>query len=345
MSRRALFLTPIYDPQVGGAAVHFKQLSTGLVENGTIDSFVIITASSSSAELFEATDHGRIFRVLFSPKSIHKRWSKPKVASNYVLATMFTIIAMLVYRVSTVHTHTKPYFSFSVRVANLLDRNVIIDGRDLGAPSFPPTGDVFVCISRNIEEKTTDRDEEVLYIPVGIDSDELDVGCENVQTPAEPYLLFVGDIAPRKGVPELMGAISASELDRKLILIGEHIDSGIDLQGPENVTYLGALSHEIVLCYIREADLVILPSEEEALGRVILEALFHQTDVICPPNVPEYRENLPDQTLTSVSVEEIQKQVEKVLSHEREPGEYPIERHFLPNVLSEYDCLYKSILS
>lgn len=343
MTRRALFLTPIFDPQVGGASVHFKQLSTGMVDRGAIDSFIIITSSAPEAPIYERIDHGRIFRVLFSPKSIQKRWSKQKVVLNYLSATLFTILAILLYRVSLVHTHTRPYFSLPVRVAKMSGRPVIVDGRDLGAPSFGATGSVFVCASRNIEEKARTRDETIRYIPIGIDPEELDVSCENVQTPSDPYLLYVGDIATRKGVPELLAAHGSGSMDKQLVLIGECIDTSMDFEGRELVTYLGTLPHNDVLCYIRDADLVVLPSKEEALGRVILEAKYHGTPFVCPPGVPEYSENLPDNTLTSVTATDIQNKIEKITNHNSVRGGYDIERHFLPNVLSEYHNLYDNL--
>jgi glycosyltransferase involved in cell wall biosynthesis len=96
-------------------------------------------------------------------------------------------------------------------MAKFVGRSVVIDGRDLGAPKFAATGDVFICASKNIQQKAGDRNEQLVHIPVGINPDELDVDCRNVRTPSDPFLLFVGDIAKRKGVPELLDAYASEQ--------------------------------------------------------------------------------------------------------------------------------------
>lgn len=343
MPERALFLTPMFEPQVGGAAVHFGHLTEGLVKSGAIESFVLVTSHSPGVTTYERTDSGRVFRVLSSPSSIHEGFSKTKIGWNYLIATVAALLAMMFYRLSVLHTHTKPYFEPAVRVATFLGWDVIIDGQDLGAPSFSATGDVFVCISRNIEEKATGRSEKVVHIPVGIDPDSFDVDCARVDLPNEPYLLFVGDIVDRKGVPELLEAHNRISTGKELVLIGEHVQDSIELDTYENVRFLGPLQHEIALCFIEEADVVILPSKEEALGRVILEALVLGTPVICPPDVPEYRDHLPEVTLASVEVEAIQNLLTSARPNGGRKMEYPIERHYLDNVVTEYAAVYEQL--
>lgn len=343
MSHRALYLTPIYDPQVGGAAVHFEQITQGLMEEGTIESYTVISSYAPEAPLFERTDGGRVFRVLFSPKSIHRRWSKHKVALNYLIATVFTVLALLLCRVTVVHTHTKPYFSLPVWIARSYGSKIIIDGQDLGSPSFPLTGDVFVSISENIKQKALDRNERIETIPVGIDPETLAVSCDEVETPSDPYLLYVGDITDRKGVPELLKAHESLSEEISLLLIGEHVNSSINLENRANVHYLGTRSHMEVLCYIRSADLVILPSKEEALGRVILESLFHKTPVVCPPGVPEYQRHIPDTVVSPVEPCEIKNAIDSGLRKQEGASEYPLDRHFTSNVVSEYGSLYASL--
>lgn len=343
MCDKALFLTPIYDPYVGGAAVHFKQLSEGLVDQGAIDSFVIISAYSSEAPIFESRSSGQIFRVLFSPSSIHRRLSKPKIAANYIFSIFFTIISHLIFQVSIVHSHTKRYFSISIEISKLFESKVIIDGRDLGAPLFSPTGDVFVAASENIAKKATNRDERIVQIPIGIDPDELTVDCSNVSTPSEQYLLFVGDITDRKGVPELLAAYESNQFDRKLLLIGEWIDQDIDIEGVGGVQYLGPKTHSKVLCYIRDADLVVLPSKEEGLPRVVLESVFHNTPVLCPPVVPEFQHYIPDITLSAIEPIEIQKTIKQIFDEDLSADNYPLKKHQVSNVVSRYSSLYASL--
>lgn len=342
-SETALYLTPIYKPYVGGAAVHFDQISTGLVDDNRINSSIVISAYATGAPIYESLPTGKVFRVLFSPSSIHRRWSKPKVIMNYILATVLTIVSLLVFRVSIVHTHTKRYFTLPVRVAKLMSAKIIVDGRDLGAPSFGSTGDVFVAASENIATRATDRREPIVEIPIGIDPDELTVECDDVETPSQQYMLFVGDIAERKGVPELLSAYRSNSHGRKLVMIGERIDRDIDMKSVDGAEYLGPMAHADVLCYIREADVVILPSIEEGLPRVILEAIFHETPVVCPPVVPEFRELLPQMTVSVISPEEIETTIAHILATDTSPDNYPIERHDISNVVQRYSDVYDSL--
>lgn len=343
MSDHALFLTPIFDPYAGGAGIHFDQISTGLVDEGAIDSYVIISAYSDEAPVFESRANGRIFRVLFSPSSIHYRWSKCKIALNYLLATLFTIVSFIVFHTSIVHTHAKRYFTVPVWVAKRMGLYVIIDGRDLGAPSFSATGHIFIAASDNIANNARKRDEQVVKIPIGIDPSELSIECSGVAIPQESYFLFVGDIVKRKGVPELLSAYKNNSRDANLLLIGEHIDRNIMVDDIENIQYLGTKPHKTVLCYIQSADMVILPSKEEALGRVILEAIFHQTQVICPPTVPEFQHNLPQSTLSSIEPTEITEKIDEILHRGVDLDSYPIENHYMSNIIKKYASVYSTL--
>ncbi|WP_079978692.1 glycosyltransferase family 4 protein [Halolamina sediminis] len=345
MAERALFLTPIFEPYVGGAAVHFDQLTRGLIENETISFFILISAYSPEAPIYEPRQNGIILRVLFSPNSIHRGWSKPKIIANYLIATIFSLASIFLFNTSIMHTHTRNYFSWAVRVAKAAGVSVVVDGRDLGAPSFPATGDVFVAISDNIYNKADDRDERLIRIPVGINPKTLSVNCQDVSTPAEPYFLFVGDITERKGVPELLDAYESDPRGRKLVLIGERVNADIDIERLDTISYLGPQPHKEVLCYIRAADIVFLPSKEEGLPRVVLESVFHETPVVCPPIVPEFHQHLPEMTLSAIDASEIQNTIDRILDEGLEPDEFPIKEHYVSNVVDEYSSLYKSLSS
>lgn len=341
MTDRALFLTPIYEPYVGGAAVHFKQLSRGLLESGAISSYVIISAYSPIAPIYETTDDGTIVRILFSPNTINREWSTTKVILNYLLVALLTLLFLS--RVSVVHTHTRSYFTVGARLAKLARKHVIIDGRDLGAPSFAARGDVFVCASKNIEREARERAEQVVYIPVGIDPEALMVDPGTTETPTDPYVLFVGDVTRRKGVPELLQAHDSSDRNLQLLLIGEQVTDDIQIGEFSDVSYLGPCAHEEVLCYIRNAELVVLPSKEEGLPRVVLESVFHDTPVLCPPVVPECRQFLEEMTLSSVDSAEIRERMNDVLDRGLEPDKFPIKDHYLSNVIRQYVSVYKSL--
>lgn len=106
-----------------------------------------------------------------------------------------------------------------------------------------------------------------------------------------PQLLFVGNLSVRKGVPELLRALALSPLagvPLRLTLAG-----GGDIEGfraiaqamglEDRVRFAGWTEQAQVARLMSEADLLVLPSHDEGLPLVILEALACGVPVVCTP--------------------------------------------------------------
>ncbi len=106
-----------------------------------------------------------------------------------------------------------------------------------------------------------------------------------------PQLLFVGNLSVRKGVPELLRALALSPLagmPLRLTLAG-----GGDIEGfraiaqamglGNRVCFAGWTEQAQVARLMSEADLLVLPSHDEGLPLVILEALACGVPVVCTP--------------------------------------------------------------
>lgn len=104
-------------------------------------------------------------------------------------------------------------------------------------------------------------------------------------------LLFVGNLSARKGVPELLRALALSPLAQmplRLTLAG-----GGDVQAfraiaaalglGERVHFEGWADQRRVAQLMSESDLLVLPSYDEGLPLVILEALACGVPVVCTP--------------------------------------------------------------
>jgi glycosyltransferase involved in cell wall biosynthesis len=104
-------------------------------------------------------------------------------------------------------------------------------------------------------------------------------------------LLFVGNLSERKGVTDLLQALSRpgfEDLQLELVLAG-----GGDIQGyqakanalglEEKVRFTGWSEQKEVAALMAEADLLVLPSYDEGLPLVILEALANGVAVVCTP--------------------------------------------------------------
>jgi glycosyltransferase involved in cell wall biosynthesis len=122
------------------------------------------------------------------------------------------------------------------------------------------------------------REEAIELIPNGIDPDEL--GPLPAQRPTEHRVLYVGRLAPEKGVEDLIEAIritrlpltivGSGPLERELRAQGAHLP--IDFVGPRLRSELGALyaSHSVTC----------VPSISDPLPTVVLESLLCGTPVV-----------------------------------------------------------------
>jgi len=111
------------------------------------------------------------------------------------------------------------------------------------------------------------------------------------------HLLFVGNLSERKGVSDLLHALAAPPLRErnvKLTLAGggplDHYQQLAECLGiADHTRFAGWLTQDGARDLMLSADALILPSYDEGLPLVILEALASGTPVICTPvgSVPE----------------------------------------------------------
>jgi glycosyltransferase involved in cell wall biosynthesis len=160
-----------------------------------------------------------------------------------------------------------------------------------------------VTISRALEEEFLHwpgamRRRRVETIPDGIDFDRLaatDDGRDVRQAfgipPEAPLLLQVGHLTPRKDQALLLGAAAAlpEALRPHVVLLGgekpQEADYARALRARAAEADLAGRVHfagfaEAVGAYYRAADVLALPSREEGLGLVSLEAMHYETPVV-----------------------------------------------------------------
>ncbi len=119
-----------------------------------------------------------------------------------------------------------------------------------------------------------------------------------------PYVLFVGRLAPNKGLLTLVEAFrSLAEHDPEASLVLVGADGGMDRAISARVRALGLerrvyrVGHveddALLATSLRDARLFVLPSEYEAFGLVLLEALAQGTPVIASRvgGIPEFIED------------------------------------------------------
>jgi len=97
------------------------------------------------------------------------------------------------------------------------------------------------------------------------------------------YVLYVGNLKVSKGCEDLLHAIAAAaggiEPDVRLVFAGSGPDSNrivdlaTSLRIENRVQFLGGVSHDMLPVWYRSADLVCLPSHNEGVPNVLLEAM------------------------------------------------------------------------
>ncbi len=140
---------------------------------------------------------------------------------------------------------------------------------------------------RGLVPGAADRVETVLF-PVDTDRFRPDPAAR-AESPHVPYLLLAARINdPRKNVPMLLDAfaqINAARPDLSLVLVGEEPNDVLRAQVvrlglEEAVVFGGIVPADELLRLYQGAELFVLPSLQEGLGIVVLEALACGTPVV-----------------------------------------------------------------
>ncbi len=127
--------------------------------------------------------------------------------------------------------------------------------------------------------------ERMEVLPDGIDVDRFTPG----PAAREPLLLFVGSLIERKGAQHLLDAlpdIAARFPEVRLAIVGDGPQrSALEQQAralglADRVEFVGFQSQAQIAVWMRRARLFVLPSLEEALGIVLLEALASGTPCV-----------------------------------------------------------------
>ncbi|MUK02267.1 glycosyltransferase [Vibrio cholerae] len=133
----------------------------------------------------------------------------------------------------------------------------------------------------------------ITVIPHGIDSGLFHETChisESVQNklPTENFVLYVGNIEPRKNLLELIAAFGSPEIIELgiiLVIAGKpawhHSEILREASKANNVIYLGFVSSADRIALMQACQLFVFPSLYEGFGFPVLEALAAGAVVVC----------------------------------------------------------------
>jgi glycosyltransferase involved in cell wall biosynthesis len=126
----------------------------------------------------------------------------------------------------------------------------------------------------------------IAIIPNGVDTDQFAPPSHGAR---EPLMVFVGSLIERKGVAHLLSALPtvfSSFPELRMAIIGQGPEEAAlrkqaeALDISQRVLFAGPQSQDAVRNWLQRAQLLILPSLEEGLGVVLLEALACGTPVV-----------------------------------------------------------------
>lgn len=140
-----------------------------------------------------------------------------------------------------------------------------------------------------------------------------------------PVLLFVGNLLPVKNPQLLMDAhallCKKRNLKPELVIIGEGpLRETLEKRGQRHVVFLGGRKPEFIAQYMRAADVLCIPSQNEGVPNVMLEALSTGLPVAATPvgGIPEIIDRQTVGTLAEKATPEaFADAIEKVLSRMR----------------------------
>jgi glycosyltransferase involved in cell wall biosynthesis len=113
--------------------------------------------------------------------------------------------------------------------------------------------------------------------------------------PDRPFLLYVGDLSPKKNVAFLVRAFTRADVPGRLVLVGRPRDSypeleaELDRAGRERVLIVDGASEAEVDGLYRAATALFLPSRYEGFGFTPLEAMARGCPVVAS-DIPAVRE-------------------------------------------------------
>jgi glycosyltransferase involved in cell wall biosynthesis len=140
------------------------------------------------------------------------------------------------------------------------------------------------------------RDHMILATLLGVDESRLviahncvpDPGAHNVRAGEPPLIVFLGRLSERKGVPELLLALShpvMKELRWRAVLAGDgpvedYRRQAADMGLSGLVEMPGWLGADETRALCARADILVLPSHAEGLAMAVLEGLSHGLAVV-----------------------------------------------------------------
>lgn len=209
-----------------------------------------------------------------------------------------------------------------------------------------------ICVSKGVEDdllnhfKLKPKFIQTIYNPFEIDKIQNLMNEKVIDLPSKPYLVAVSSFKKQKNIPRLLEAFYRTNINtHQLVIIGKGNDAEIKpikkliqtLGIQDSVLLLGF--RENPYPYIKTADLLILSSDFEGFGNVIVESLMCKTMVVstnCPSGPAEILNGQLSQYLAELSSESLAGKILFALENKIEIKESDYLRFSTKQITKQY---------
>ncbi|PIN99963.1 hypothetical protein COT72_03965 [archaeon CG10_big_fil_rev_8_21_14_0_10_43_11] len=297
---KLLLVSPIFEPTRGGASIYFAMLVGYFTHDPDVDAICLLTVFNKHAKIVEK--RGKIIFLRVLPKNYLRKTryiGALAERTKYLLSFVLSFFVISFFNPSIVHAHSHVDCYGTILAAKLLGKPLITDVRDTGCErKIFSKGDRVIVMSENTKKHVNSLNKEkVNYIPLPFEAQLpkksfVEKVISTYGLNGVNFLIFVGDASNDKGLLNLIKAMKFLEKDKlHLVIIGKNSLGEVlakYTRKNQRIHYLDQLDPPAVLSLISVAKMLILPSKREALGRVVLEALFCGTQVLVPDFISEF---------------------------------------------------------
>lgn len=357
-----MIVTPFLFPSVGGAAIYYRLLLDKLTQCSEIASITVLTEASPARPTREVTHDGKVTILRYFPYragvevSDWSRYLKYAVQNlNFLriprVCRAHGITHLLVH--SSIHNHLSMMPLMLQHIKRRGTIKLIADVRD---PKMPQgrlhelsAYDGIIACSDSVWNMLSHRASLLPgteRIPVIIDvsrpSNHMIRSClERFSLQGINYVFSANGISNEKGTSTLIQAITvlrAQGFEISLVVAGKKRDwSHWHDRAQEEGTlhYIGPVDQSDVFALSLGAAADVNLSTVEGMPRASLEAMAIGSNVLLPPNVPEFARYCPTLVVESTKPEEIALQIRGIIE-DRGPQCYPIASHLPASVIRDY---------
>src|SRR5215208_6471493 len=286
-----------FDP-IGGMQNHTAELTRALDRRGIVQT--VLTTRPPTAPYFQHLgDHARVIRVGFPIRRFRQLYAPQAAIIAPVLAARSDVVhvhlgedlAVLPLGAATARLHRLPLvltvhtsLRHTLAVSDLRSALLKTIGSPIERWGEHSAEAVLVITPRLLRLLLADGVDEhrIHLIPPGVNPSLFEGPFEDPFAGIRrPRVLFVGRLAPQKGVSTLVEAAGLlKDPSAQVLLVGDGperkaLERDADRLGVgDRLHFVGFLAHERLPAVLSYADLLVLPSLYEELGTVLLEAMW-----------------------------------------------------------------------